>query len=296
MIDVDLPTTAGPDASVRGFAACLASVTETAVDDVPLPDVGLRQALGAWRTWLASRGSGLVPIDRPETFQWPGWWIGVVVAPSTDAHEEDVAPVLLFGTPAGVVLSPLRGDLVGRAATGLRFVEAYAVASLDPVIVPPSGLPELRGTIEAIAVAPVAEAPMHLLSLARLRAEHGIEGDRYATRAGTFGPRTRRLPGYDLTLIAAEVLEELAASGADIDFLRTRRNVLTRGLDVNQLVGRTFYLGDVLCAGRRLCEPCAHLERVDGPGLLRPLIHRGGVRVDVLGDGQITLGAAVRTV
>ncbi len=121
-------------------------------------------------------------------------------------------------------------------------------------------------------------------------------GNRYATRAGTFGPRTGRRPGYDLTLIAAEVLDELTAPGAGIDFLRTRRNVLTRGFDVNQLVGRTFYLGDVLCAGRRLCEPRVHLERVDGPGLLRPLIHRGGVRVDVLDDGHISVGAPIRAV
>ncbi len=79
------------------------------------------------------------------------------------------------------------------------------------------------------------------------------------------------------------------------NFLRTRRNILTRGLDVNALVGRSFRIGDVVCAGRRLCEPCAHLERVDGPGLLRPLIHRGGLRVDVLSDGEVRVGEAVRT-
>jgi MOSC domain-containing protein YiiM len=81
-----------------------------------------------------------------------------------------------------------------------------------------------------------------------------------------------------------------------LGFAGTRRNVLTRGIDVNALVGRTFRIGDVLCAGRRLCEPCAHLERLSGPGVLRPLIHRGGLRVDVLTDGEIRLGTALSTV
>ena len=70
-------------------------------------------------------------------------------------------------------------------------------------------------------------------------------------------------------------LDELAAAGHTIDFAATRRNVLTRGIDVNPLVGRTFLSGDVLCQGRRLREPCAHLDRLSGPGLIRPLIHTG---------------------
>ncbi|MFP5369748.1 MAG: MOSC domain-containing protein, partial [Actinomycetes bacterium] len=80
-----------------------------------------------------------------------------------------------------------------------------------------------------------------------------------------------------------------------ISFAASRRNVLTRGIDVNELVGRTFRIGEVECAGRRLCEPCAHLERLSGPGVLRPLVNRGGLRVDVLGDGEIRIGAEIRT-
>ena len=80
------------------------------------------------------------------------------------------------------------------------------------------------------------------------------------------------------------------------DFASTRRNVLTRGIDVNALVGRRFRIGDVLCDGLRLCEPCVHLDRLSGPGLLRPLIHKGGLRVDVLTDGDIRPGAAIQPV
>ena len=96
--------------------------------------------------------------------------------------------------------------------------------------------------------------------------------------------------------MSAEVLDELTTAGVAVDFAATRRNVLTRGIDVNALVGRTFLIGDVLCAGRRLCEPCVHLDRLSGPGLLRPLIHRGGLRADVLTDGEIRPGDVIRTV
>ncbi|TFV76951.1 MOSC domain-containing protein [Blastococcus sp. CT_GayMR19] len=154
----------------------------------------------------------------------------------------------------------------------------------------------MRGTVEGLAVAPAAEAPMQLLEVAQARAGHGFEGDRYAAGAGTFSSRGGRRPGYDLTLIAAEVLDEMATAGQPLEFAGTRRNVLTRGIDVNALVGRRFRIGDVLCEGRRLCEPCVHLDRLSGPGILRPLIHRGGLRADVLTDGEIRLGAPVRSV
>jgi MOSC domain-containing protein YiiM len=137
---------------------------------------------------------------------------------------------------------------------------------------------------------------MRLLEVAHAVAGRGFEGDRYAAGAGTFSPRADRRPGHDLTLLAAEVIDELTAAGVVVDFAATRRNVLTRGIDVNALVGRAFRIGDVLCEGRRLCEPCVHLDRLSGPGLLRPLIHKGGLRVDVRTDGDIALGAQIRPV
>ena len=290
MIDTDLPTAPSTSALARGFAACLASATEVPVAELPLPAGDLPQALGAWRSWLAERGSGLVPIADPLTFQWAGWWIAVV---QTSGAAPEVA-TLAFGTPPGVVLSPQDPALLGRATADLNIREAYAVASLDPVLRPAQPTPDLRGSVEGLAVAAVAEAPMQLLEVARARAGRGLDGDRYAVGAGTFSPRADRRPGYDLTLIAAEVLDEMAAAGHPVDFAATRRNVLTRGIDVNALVGRTFRIGDAQCVGRRLCEPCAHLERLSGPGILRPLIHKGGLRVDVLAEGEIRLGAPIR--
>ncbi len=299
MIDVELPPGPAAGALARGFAACLASVTEVPVTELPLPDDDLAHALGAWRSWLAEHGSGLVPIADPVHFQWAGWWIAVVEdLPGPAGRQADGAEVavLAFGTPPGVVLSPQAPALLGRATADLRIREAYAVASLDPVLHRQPAAPDLRGTVEGLAVAPAAEAPMQLLEVARARAGRGFDGDRYAAGAGTFSSRAGRRPGYDLTLIAGEVLDEMAAAGQTLDFAGTRRNVLTRGIDVNALVGRRFRIGDVLCEGRRLCEPCVHLDRLSGPGILRPLIHRGGLRVDVLTDGEIRLGAPVLSV
>ena len=73
-----------------------------------------------------------------------------------------------------------------------------------------------------------------------------------------------------------------------------RRNIVTRGVDLNALVGTAFRIGDVECFGQRLCEPCAHLERLTAnagkPGTLRALIHKGGLRADLLSDGEIRVG------
>ena len=294
MIDTDLPTAPSAGALTRGFAACLASVTEVPVTQLPLPAGDLPQALGAWRTWLAERGSGLVPIADPTRFQWAGWWIAVVQDPDSDPSVATEVATLAFGTPPGIVLSPQDPTLLGRATADLPITAAYAVASLDPVLRPAPATPDLHGTVEGLAVAPAAEADMQLLEVAHARAGRGLDGDRYAAGAGTFSPRADRRPGYDLTLMAAEVVDELTAAGVTVDFAATRRNVLTRGIDVNALVGRSFHIGEVLCDGRRLCEPCVHLDRLSGPGLLRPLIHKGGLRVDVLTDGEIRLGASIR--
>ena len=112
----------------------------------------------------------------------------------------------------------------------------------------------------------------------------GLRGDRYLTRDGSFdGPS-----GHDLTLVEAERLEGLLAP------VDARRNIVTRGIDLNALVGRRFAVGDVECAGRRLCEPCALLERLTAPGILRALVHQGGLRADILRGGTIAPGDAVR--
>jgi MOSC domain-containing protein YiiM len=135
---------------------------------------------------------------------------------------------------------------------------------------------------------------MQQITTAQAIPGQGLDGDRYANRTGTFTPRSGRSVGYDLTLIEAEVPDELTlADGHRLGYAEARRNIVTRGIDLNTLVGQRFRVGDVECVGRRLCEPCAHLGRLTHKGVLRQLIHRGGLRADILTTGNITVGAAI---
>jgi len=299
MREADLPQTEGVPELVRSFAACVASVTETPVSDVPQPRADLRGAIAHWRSWLAGRGAGLVPIANPARFNWPGYWLAVL----GDAGEgrrsaDDGTAVLMFGAPSGVVLSPQDPAFLGAAATDLPVREGYVLSGLDPAFTTPRApLPRLHGRVEAIAVAAQATGPMRQVEQARALAGRGLDGDRYAAKAGTFTPANDTARGYDLTLIEAEVLDQLALpNGGKLEYTEARRNVVTRGVELNALVGRRFRMGDVECLGQRLCEPCSHLERLTTKGVLRGLIHRGGLRADILTDGQLSIGAVIETI
>ena len=298
VIEVDLPDTEAVPELVRSFAACVASVTETPLSDVPQPCADFRGAIAHWRSWLAGRGAGLVPIAKAARFNWPGYWLAVLGhMGGAERPVDDGSAVLMFGTPSGVVLSPQDPALLGAAATDLPVRAGYVVSGFDPAFPTPiSPLPRLRGRVEAIAVAEHATGPMRHVDQARARAGRGLDGDRYAAKAGTFTPANDTARGYDLTLIEAEVLDELVLpGGGKLGYAEARRNIVTRGVDLNALVGRRFRVGDVECLGQRLCEPCSHLERLTAKGVLRGLIHRGGLRADVLTDGQITTGAVIET-
>jgi MOSC domain-containing protein YiiM len=151
---------------------------------------------------------------------------------------------------------------------------------------------EPHGRVEAIHIAQDEGGPMRALERARVRARVGIEGDRYATGGGTWSDH----PGgdRDLTLVEAEVIESLAAEhGIALSPGETRRNVTTRGVRLDDLVGREFTIGGVRCRGQRRCEPCAYLQELVGKPILRPLTHRGGLRVLILEDGEFGVGDAI---
>ncbi|NUR78481.1 MAG: hypothetical protein HOQ28_19620 [Thermoleophilia bacterium] len=133
-----------------------------------------------------------------------------------------------------------------------------------------------------------AEAPLSRVDEAEALAGRGLAGDRYAAGRGTFsGPG----PGYELTLVEAEVLAEIQLASE-----QARRNIVTRGISLNGLVGHRFRIGSIECVGRRLAEPCAHLEKLARPGLLRPLVHRGGIRADIVRGGVIRLGDEIEAI
>ena len=298
MLDVGLPEVDRVPALTLSFAACLASVTETPIDQVPLPRADLPGAFAHWRSWFAGRGAGLVTIANPASFNWPGYWLAVLGEAGPASATEQATAVLMFGTPSGVVLSPQDPTLLGRAATDLPIREGYVLSGLDPATLSASDspLPRLTGTVELIALATRATGDMHAVEHANAIAHRGLDGDRYADKAGTFTPAKATIRGYDLTLIQAEVLDTLAPPGGTrIGYADARRNIVTRGIDLNALVGRRFRIGNVECLGQRLCEPCSHLERLTTKGALRALIHQGGLRADVLSDGRITTGTTIET-
>jgi MOSC domain-containing protein YiiM len=148
------------------------------------------------------------------------------------------------------------------------------------------------GSVEAIHIAAAAAAPVQPVDEIRAIAGVGLEGDRYADGRGHY--RDARV-SRDLTLIETEAVEALArAHGIALAPGETRRNVTTRGLGLNELVGRPFWVGEVLCLGTRLCEPCQYLADLTAKPLLRPLVHRGGLRADIVRGGLIRIGDPVR--
>ena len=144
------------------------------------------------------------------------------------------------------------------------------------------------GCVLAVYTAPGEGQPMELRTEVTAVAGKGIEGDRYAIGAGTFtnGEQTSHI-----TLIEAEALEALKhEDGIELAQDASRRNVVTRGVALNHLVGIEFKVGNTLLRGDRLCEPCAYLEGRTQEGVKAGLKHRGGLRASIITDGTIRPG------
>lgn len=152
----------------------------------------------------------------------------------------------------------------------------------------------MPGRVESIHLAAAAEASMRAVAEVVALAGAGLEGDRYATRTGSFSAKPK--PGRQITLIEAEAIEALERElGMTLVPGETRRNLVTRGVTLNHLVGREFTVGAVRLRGWELCEPCGDLARMTGkPQILSGLIHRGGLRAEILEGGVIRVGDPVR--
>jgi MOSC domain-containing protein YiiM len=146
----------------------------------------------------------------------------------------------------------------------------------------------MSGRVEAIFLSPEHGELPAPVERVRARAGGGLEGNRYFWDDGSAPP------GQALTLIAAEAVEAVAGEGeVSVEPPATRRNVLTRGIDVNALVGRRFRIGEVECQGVELCEPCTTLEGMTQPGVIKAFVHRCGLNADILTDGEISVGDSV---
>jgi MOSC domain len=285
MREVSIPLQAGAvPRQVASFLACVATVIELPFEALPQPAPAEDPATGWTVTrWLGGLGLGLVAVADAQSFSWPGPWIARAHPDSPGAGRS----VVMFGVPSGVVWDP-----AGAHDFDANWIsDGFLVAAADIALARPSrpAAPATAGTVEAICVAVSAGEPAQTPEAVRAIAGRGLEGDRHVSGTGTFpsGP-----PGSALTLIAAEVCESFSPA---LEPSEHRRNLVTRGIDLNGLVGHEFWVGEVRCRGMRLCEPCTVVQRYVGRPVLRALVHRGGLRADILGDGRIKRGDPVST-
>ncbi len=125
----------------------------------------------------------------------------------------------------------------------------------------------------------------------------GLAGDRYADAAGTYSGRRHSDARRAVTLIEREAIVALQVeAGVALDEDETRRNLVTVGVPLNHLIDREFLVGPVRLRGVDLSEPCAYLERETRAGVREALIHRGGLRAEIIAGGPIRLGDPVRPV
>jgi MOSC domain-containing protein YiiM len=148
----------------------------------------------------------------------------------------------------------------------------------------------MQGSVEAIFLAGERGASRTAVEHVRAVAERGLEGDRYFGHLRGGGKRD---PERQVTLIEAEAVDAVRATGAAFAPGDARRNVVTRGVRLNELVGRTFRVGGALLRGIERCDPCSRLTRLTYRGVERDLRDRGGLRAEILESGDIRVGDAV---
>ncbi len=154
----------------------------------------------------------------------------------------------------------------------------------------------MSGEVLHIHVAPTAEADPTPVNSVRAEAGRGLEGDRYHASIGTYSEKGG--PGREVTLIASEAIAALEAEfGVKLAPGQSRRNITTLGIDLNDFVDKELRVGEVVLRGVRLCEPCDHLENLVGQAnTTRSLVHRGGLRCDIVSGGTIRVGDEIAPV
>jgi MOSC domain-containing protein YiiM len=146
----------------------------------------------------------------------------------------------------------------------------------------------MTGTLVGIYTATGEAAPMEAHDEIVAIAGAGLAGDRYAASAGAFSDKPGG--GREVTLIAREGIAAANDEGVTVGEHETRRNLVTEGVDLDQLVGRTFSVGEVVLRGVRDCPPCKYLEGLTRPGVLAALKGRGGLRADIVRAGVLRVG------
>jgi len=148
-----------------------------------------------------------------------------------------------------------------------------------------------------VGIYTTTEAAKPLTPATELRAIEGVglDGDRYAKQAGTYSNRPG--PHRQVTLVEREVIASVNdESGVDLGEHETRRNLVTEGVPLLHLIGRSFRIGDVVLRGIKSCPPCAHLEKLTRPGVRAALENRGGLRAEIVKGGTLRIGDEITTV
>jgi MOSC domain-containing protein YiiM len=149
-----------------------------------------------------------------------------------------------------------------------------------------------QGRLEAIYIGESKGEDLSSVPEADAVAGSGLRGDRYSRQQGTFSKPGG--PDREVTLIESEALEALARDcGVALQPGQARRNLVTRDVPLNHLVGKEFRIGVVVLRGLRLCEPCGHLEKLTLSGVKDGLYHRGGLRAQILQGGTLRPGDCV---
>ena len=143
------------------------------------------------------------------------------------------------------------------------------------------------GIVVALFTVDRRAAPMKKVEQLYALAGRGIEGDRYFLGTGTYSKSPE--PGRQVTLIKSEVLESLKNKlEINVKPEESRRNILTQGIEINDLIGTEFYVGTVRLRAHRITQPCLYLEKLlDQPGLYKELWDKGGISCEILSDGVI---------
>lgn len=142
-----------------------------------------------------------------------------------------------------------------------------------------------NGKVVGIYIAPQRGEPTEWVEQVHVICGCGIEGDRYFRQPGELDDQPKT--GRQLTLIEVETIEAMCQDGIQITPDKTRRNIISRGISLNSLVGKEFVIGTIRLRGVRLCEPCDYLASKTDPRVVHSMAHRGGLRADILTDGFI---------
>jgi MOSC domain-containing protein YiiM len=146
----------------------------------------------------------------------------------------------------------------------------------------------MAGTVERILITASEGQPIDDVESITAHAGRGLEGDRYFEGKGKF---KKLEPKRQATLIESEAITAVARDyGIDIDAADVRRNIVTRGIALNHLVGKTFRVGDAILKGIKLAEPCDYMQKLAGKPIREPLKHRGGLRAEIVESGSISVG------